>query len=159
MSRNTPVPVRSRSIDRPPVVVLDNHPSARRASPIDNPLARFVLGVTPDLLRAVERSIARRNDSRSITPAQPTGERRTYASGMDFAEYDIDIRFPFVRHVTVRRATAWATDAPFIEPPQPASKRRRKAGVLGVGGVIALTALGVIANRASNLPRPLGRRG
>jgi hypothetical protein len=158
MSRNAPVPVRSSSTDRHPVVVLDNAGASRRSSPIDNPLARFVLSVTPDLLRAVERSVARRNDTRSIATISPVQERRVYTSGMSFAEYDIDIRVPFVRRLTVRRATAWATDSPAVEPAPPAARRKRRAGVLGVGGIVAVTALGLIANRAGNRPAAFRKR-
>lgn len=159
MSRNAPVPVRSSSIERPPVVVLDTVRPNKRQSPVDNPLARFALSVAPDLLRAVERSVSRRNDARQLSTLQPVGEKRTYTSGMNFSEYDVDVRLPFVRHVTVRKATAWATDAPSNEPvPVATPSLKRRAGVVGIGGVLALTALGLIANRASALPGVLGRR-
>lgn len=158
MSRNALAPVRSTPLDRPPVVVLDSPRDGHRSSPIANPLARFVLSVTPDLLHAVERSIARRRENRAVTTLSPVEDRRVYTSGMNFAEYDVDVRFPFVRHVTVRRATAWATDAPAVDPPPSNSSRKRRAGVLGIGGVLALTALGLIANRTNGLPGNLGRR-
>lgn len=158
MSRNTPAPIRSTSIERPRVVLLDGARTDKRPSPVDNPLARFALSVTPDLLRVVERSIIRRNEARQVTQMHPIADKRTYTSGMNISEYDIDVRFPFVRNVTVRRASAWATDAPAVEPVVATSSLKRRAGFVGVGGVLALTALGLVASRASALTSALGRR-
>ncbi|HUG15624.1 MAG TPA: hypothetical protein VMM78_11485 [Thermomicrobiales bacterium] len=138
--------------------MLDNARPGHRPAPIASPLARFVLGVAPDLLRAVERSVVRRHDARAVATAPPSGAQRVYTSGMNFAEYDFDVRVPFVRHVTVRRATAWATNAPAIESPPPTSSRRRRAGILGLGGVLALTALGLLANRAAGSVATFARR-
>jgi hypothetical protein len=151
MSKNLPAPLQPQQPARPPVVVLDGTERRPRAS-AGGSLARFLLNVTPDLLRVVERSVEARNAARSQAPVQlvqTAQDRRIFTSGMSVTEYDVDMRLPFVRHLTVRRASAWATDAPYVAPdagPEPArGGRLRRAGLMSVGGALALAALGLVA--------------
>jgi hypothetical protein len=147
MSKNLPAPLRSQSVTRPPVVVLDGNERRARSSGGAS-LARFLMSVTPDLLRAVERSVDARNSARNQIPLQlvQPQDRRIYTSGMSVTEYDVDVRLPFVRQVTVRRAAAWASDTPYVSPdPEPARGRMRRAGIVSIGGALALAALSLVA--------------
>ena len=163
MSRQLPVPLRPGRIqprvERPEVIVLDARSAGSRGT---SALGRLLVSLTPDLIRAVERSLAQRNESRPVTPAIRQNAR-AYRGGVHLSEVEYDMRLPFLRKVTVRTASAWTSDLPFVEPASETANRRggklRRAGLLSVGGAFALAALGLLANRAGNIPGLGSRRG
>jgi hypothetical protein len=159
MSRNLPVPLRSarptqpdlRRPDQPEVIVI-NPAAATRRQP--HPLARLAIGLAPDILHALERSLAQRGEVQPAPSRTQPPQLTTRLSGIQLSEVEYDLRAPFVRKVTVRRASAWAADLPQLfeaAEPQARGGGLRRAGVVGAGA-IALAALGVLANRAGNLP-------
>jgi|GEM_PF-939214 len=163
MSRQLPVPLRpGRSeprVERPEVIVLEPRSNVSRGSAA---FGKALLALTPDLIRAVERSLAQRDDKRAATPfVQP--DSRAYRGGVQMSEVEYDTALPFLRKVTVRKASAWTSDLPFVAPePQPSSRRGgklRRAGLLSVGGAFVLAALGLIVNRAASIPGLGSRRG
>lgn len=141
------------------MIVLDSRQQESRGS---NSFARLLVSLTPDLIRVVERSLAERNQARPMTPTVRP-DTRAYRGGVELSEIEYDMRLPFLRKVTVRKASAWTSDLPFIEPLSETSTSRggklRTAGLLSVGGAFALAALGLIANRAGNIPGLGSRRG
>ena len=163
MSRQLPVPLRpGRSeprVERPEVIVLDSRSAGSRGT---SAFGRLLLSLTPDLIRAVERSLAQRNESRAATPVVRQ-DTRAYRGGVQLSEVEYDTRLPFLRKVTVRKASAWTSDLPFVDPVVEAPSRRggklRRAGLLSVGGAFALAALGLLANRAGSIPGLGSRRG
>jgi hypothetical protein len=114
-----------------------------RSSQTVNPLLRLALNLAPDIIRAVERS---RQQQDAIAPT-PIVDRRRYTSGVRLSEVEVDTRVPFVRKVTVRRATAWSADLPEVAQPAPPQRRMRWAGLLGIGSAFILATLGLVANR------------
>jgi hypothetical protein len=122
----------------------------------------MLVSITPDLIRVVERSIAQRNESRASTPIVRQ-DARVYRGGVQLSEVEYDTNLPFLRKVTVRKASAWTSDLPFVDlTSQPTAQRGgklRTAGLLSVGGALALAAVGVIANRAGSIPGLGSRRG
>jgi hypothetical protein len=165
MSRQLPVPIRpgrtESRVERPEVIVLDTRSDASRGS---SALGRLLVSLTPDIIRAVERSLsqAQRSDMRSAAPPiRP--DARAYRGGIQISEVEYDTRLPFLRKVTVRKASAWSSDTPFVQPLLDTPGRRggklRRAGILSVGGAFALAALGLLANRAGSLPGLGSRRG
>ena len=163
MSRQLPVPLRpgrtESRVERPEVIVLDTRSGGSRGS---STLGRLLVSLTPDIVRAVERSLIQRSDMRSAAPlVRP--DARAYRGGIQISEVEYDTRLPFLRKVTVRKASAWTSDLPFVEPAPEVSTRRggklRRAGILSVGGAFALAALGLLANRAGSLPGLGSRRG
>ena len=163
MSRQLPVPLRpgrtEPRVERPEVIVLDSRAGGSRGS---SAFGRLLLSLTPDLIRAVERSLSQRNESRSAAPAVRQ-DTRAYRGGVQLSEIEYDTRLPFLRKVTVRKASAWTSDLPFIEQAPVTPGRRggklRMAGILSVGGAFALAAVGLIANRAGSVPGLGSRRG
>ena len=163
MSRQLPVPIRPARAEtragKPEVIVLDSRPDASRGT---SALGKLLLSLTPDLIRVVDRALSQRNEAR---PAMPVvrQDARAYRSGVHLSEVEYDTSLPFLRKVTVRKASAWASDMPFIEPAVETPGRRggtlRRAGILSVGGAFALAALGLLANRAGNIPGLGSRRG
>jgi hypothetical protein len=160
MSRQLPVPLRpGRSesrVERPEVVVLESRSNAARGS---SAFGKLLLSLTPDLIRVVEQSLAQRSErekraASQITPlVQP--DMRAYRGGIQLSEVEYDTSLPFLRKVTVRKASAWTSDFPFVAPvAEPASRRSsglRWAGLVSVGGAVALAALGLLANRIPGL--------
>lgn len=149
MSKYLPVPVRGGRdrVVTPEVIVVEPRSTQASTSRSVAPLAKLALDLAPDLLRAFERSRAQRADSIDIPAARPASDRRGLTSGVQLSEVELDMRVPFVRRVTVRRATAWTTDlpiAPTVTPPQRTSRFRR-VGVVSLGGAVALAALGLVA--------------
>ena len=162
MSRQLPVPLRpgrtNPRVERPEVIVLDSRSTDSRGS---SAFGRLLLSLTPDLIRAVERSLSQRNSSRSVAPAVRR-DARAYRGGVQLSEIEYDTSLPFLRKVTVRKASAWTSDLPFTEQAPVAPGRRgtlRRAGLLSVGGAFALAAVGLIANRAGSIPGLGSRRG
>ncbi len=163
MSRQLPVPLRPARIEprveRPEVIVVDSRSAAARGT---SAFGRLLLSLTPDLIRVVEQSLAQRNDSRSTAPAVRQ-DPRAYRGGVQLSEVEYDMSLPFLRKVTVRKASAWTSDMPFIEQVLESPGRRggklRMAGILSIGGAFALAAVGLIANRASSIPGLGSRRG
>lgn len=163
MSRQLPVPLRTGRteprVERPEVIVLDARAGGSRGT---SAFGRLLLSLTPDLIRAVEHSLAQRNESRSSAPAIRQ-DARAYRGGVQLSEVEYDTSLPFLRKVTVRKASAWTTDLPFVEPVSETPSRRggklRRAGLLSVGGAFALAALGLLANRAGSIPGLGSRRG
>lgn len=145
--------------ERPEVIVLDSRAAGSRGTP---PLGRLLVSLTPDLIRAVERSLAQRTESRSVAPLVRQ-DARAYRGGVELSEVEYDMRLPFLRKVTVRKASAWTSDMPFVQPILETPNRRggklRRAGMLSVGGAFALAALGLLANRVGSIPGPGWRRG
>jgi hypothetical protein len=142
ISDRLPAPLRNREPARPDVVVLE--PS--RSSQTVNPLIRLALNLAPDVFRALARN---RQQQRDAVVPTPFVDRRRYTSGVRLSEVEVDTRVPFVRKVTVRRATAWSADLPEIAPPASPQRRMRWAGLLGIGSAFILATLGVLANRVS----------
>jgi len=139
--------------------VLNTRSGGSRGS---STLGRLLVSLTPDLVRAVERSLAQRSETRSAAPlVRP--DARAYRGGIQLSEVEYDTRLPFLRKVTVRKASAWMSDTPFVQPVVDAPGRRggklRRAGMLSVGGAFALAALGLLANRAGSVPGLGSRRG
>ena len=171
MSKHLPVPVRSerperlerpRRVERPEVIVIDPGRLAERRQP--HPLARLALALVPDLLRAAERSLAQRQPPPALVRLEQKEPRepRARASGFQLSEVEYDMRVPFVRRVTVRRASAWSAELPQLlssdAAPEPHGKSGlRRAGVVGAGA-LALAALGLLAGRSGSLPGLGGRR-
>ena len=163
MSRQLPVPLRQgRSeprVERPEVIVLD---SRRPSTSGSSAFGRLLLSLTPDLIRVVERSIAQRDEKRQVT-TQVQPDTRAYRGGVQMSEVEYDTALPFLRKVTVRKASAWTSDLPFIQPqPEPEPRRSgrlRRAGLLSVGGAFAVAALGLLVNRAGSIPGLGWRRG
>jgi hypothetical protein len=158
MSRNLPVPLPP---ERPEVVVLD--PPGAVATPGPRPLgalARLALHLTPDVIQALERSLAQRRPEapRAAAVAQP--DLRVVTDAIQYSEIEYDTRVPLMRKVTVRTATSWTTSAPALVPRADdlGGSRLRRAGAVGIGGAVALAALGLLANRGG-LSLPGGRRG
>lgn len=137
-------------VDRPEVVVLApmSEPAGRA-----KPLLQLAVQMAPDVLRALERSRPRASQVASIAPAP-----RNLIHGMSMSEVELDIRFPLVRRVVVRRATTWAADLPVVAPAPKRDSRLRRVGILGAGAFVAAT-IGLLANRASGLVNPGWRRG
>ena len=160
MSKQVPVPLGAGRRDRPEVIVLD----APRSSPdTANPLLRLALGLTPDVLRLIERSANRRSP---VVTRQPElllrPERRRFISRVQHSEVEVDTWVPFVRKVTVRRSSAWASDLPVMEPavaPEPRRRRVRAVGLMGVGGAIALATVGLLARGGGSVTGSIPRRG
>lgn len=125
-------------------------------------LGRLLVSLTPDLVRAAERLLAQRSETRSAAPLVRQ-DARAYRGGVQLSEVEYDTRLPFLRKVTVRKASAWSSDTPFVQPLLDTPGRRggklRRAGILSVGGAFALAALGLLANRAGSLPGLGSRRG
>ena len=163
MSRQLPVPLRpgrtEPRVERPEVIVVDPRSAGSRTS---SAFGRLLLSLTPDLIRVVERSLAQRSDPRSVAPAVRE-DARAYRGGVHLSEVEYDTRLPFLRKVTVRKASAWTSDLPFTEQSSVDTGRRsgklRIAGILSVGGAFALAAVGLIANRAGSIPGLGSRRG
>jgi hypothetical protein len=175
MSRNLPVPIRSERLKRrgqsdravrtpaPEVIVLDDHRSGSpgSASFVAHPLARLAIGLAPDVLRAIERSMAQRRDA-SLTSAPVTrADTRSWASGFQLSEVEYDTRVPLVRKVTVRKAAAWTADFPTPTPTR--QDDRRGGGRLRAAGLVSAGALGVavvslIVRGVGNLSRAGWRR-
>lgn len=163
MSRQLPVPVRpGRSeprADRPEVIVVDSHSTGSRGTAA---FGRLLVSLTPDLIRVVERSLAQRNEARPAAPVARV-DTRAYRGGVQLSEVEYDTWLPFLRKVTVRKASAWTSDLPFVESMIEAPARRggklRTAGFLSLGGAFALAALGLLANRAGSIPGLGSRRG
>jgi hypothetical protein len=163
MSRQLPVPLRpgrtEPRVERPEVIVLDSRSGSSGGS---SAFGRLLLSLTPDLIRVVEHSLSQRNASRSAAPAVRQ-DLRAYRGGVQLSEVEYDTTLPFLRKVTVRKASAWTSDLPFFEPVAATSSRRggklRWAGVLSVGGAFALAAVGLLANRVGNIPGLGSRRG
>jgi hypothetical protein len=153
------VPLRSDRSARPqrrrpeqPEVIVINPAAASSRQP--HPLARLAIGLAPDILHALERSLAQRGEGQPATSRAQPPQVTTRLSGIQLSEVEYDLRAPFVRRVTVRRASAWAAELPQLvvaAEPQARGGGLRRAGVVGAGA-IALAALGVLANRAGNLP-------
>ncbi len=141
------------------MIVLDRRAAGSRGTA---PLGRLLVSLTPDLIRAVERSLAQRTESRPAAPVVRQ-DARAYRSGVQLSEVEYDTRLPFLRKVTVRKASAWTSDLPFVQPASETPDRRggklRRAGMLSVGGAFALAALGLLASRAGSIPGPGWRRG
>lgn len=164
MSRQLPVPLRQgRSeprVARPEVLVIDSRSNAARGT---SAFGKLLLSLTPDLIRVVERSLAQREQQRAATPLIQPDAARAYRGGIQLSEVEYDTRLPFLRKVTVRKASAWTSDQPFVAPvAEPAPRRHgslRRAGLLSVGGAFALAALGLLANRAGSIPGLGSRRG
>ena len=156
MSRQLPVPLRP---ERSEVIVLDSRVGKSRGT---SAFGRLLVSLTPDLIRAVERSLTQRNAPASVAPATRQ-DARAYHGGVQLSEVEYDTRLPFLRKVIVRKASAWTSDTPFVLPVPDTSSRRggklRRAGILSVGGAFALAALGLLANRAGNIPGLGSRRG
>jgi hypothetical protein len=159
MSRNLPVPLRSerspqpdrRRPSQPEVIVIDPARATQRQL---HPLARLAIGLAPDILHALERSLAQRGESHAASVRPEPAQTRARLTGFQFSEVEYDLRAPFVRKVTVRRASGWAAELPqLVEAIEPRARGGglRRAGALGVGA-LALAALGVLANRGGNLP-------
>jgi hypothetical protein len=145
----------------PEVIVIGGQDKGQRVGSIATPLARLALSLAPDLLHAVERSLAQRErDAVAMAPAPR--DPRIISSGIQFSEVEYDMRVPFLRKVTVRKASAWSSEMPapiVVEaPPAQRGTRLRRAGIVSLGGAVALTALGVLANRAGGTGLG-GRRG
>jgi hypothetical protein len=163
MSRQLPVPLRpgrtEPRVERPEVIVLDSRSAGSRGT---SAFGQLLLSLTPDLIRAVERGLAQRNESRSVAPAVQK-DTRAHRGGVQLSEVEYDTSVPFLRKVTVRKASAWTSDLPFFEPVVESSSRRgdklRWAGLLSVGGAFALAALGLLVNRAGSIPGLGSRRG
>jgi hypothetical protein len=163
MSRQLPVPLRpgrtEPRVERPEVIVLDSRSAGARGA---SAFGQLLLSLTPDLIRVVERSLAQRDESRTATPAVQK-DTRAYRGGVQLSEVEYDMSLPFLRKVTVRKASAWTSDLPFFEPIAETTSRRggklRWAGLLSVGGAFVLAALGLIANRAGSIPGLGSRRG
>lgn len=151
VSNRLPAPLRTRAVARPEVVVLE----PQRSPQAVNPLIRLALSLAPDIIRAVERNRERREGV--VTPLAT--DRRRFASGVQFSEVEVDTRVPFVRKVTVRKATAWSTDLPDIPRPAPRPRRLRRASLLGISSAFLIATLGLLVNRAGNLPGFGSRRG
>jgi len=150
-SKYLPAPLRSGSerAIQPDVIVIEPGMTRRPANRNAAPLAKLALDLAPDLLRAFERSRSQRADGMNI-PARQTrrdSDRRTLTSGIRLSEVELDIRIPFVRRVTVRRATAWMTELPLVptvETPRRTGKFVR-AGIVSIGGAVALAAVSLVA--------------
>lgn len=163
MSRQLPVPLRpgrtQPRAERPEVIVLDSRSGGSRGT---TAFGRMLVSLSPDLIRAAERSLAQRNDARPAAPAMRQ-DARAYRGGVQLSEVEYDTRLPFLRKVTVRKASAWTSDTPFVQSVAQAPSRRggklRTAGIVSVGGAFALAVLGVLANRAGSIPGPGSRRG
>jgi hypothetical protein len=162
MSRQLPVPVRPGQTepraDRPEVIVVDSRAAGSHGA---SGFGRLLVSLTPDLIRVVERSLAQRNEARPVAPATRV-DTRAYRGGVQLSEVEYDTRLPFLRKVTVRKASAWTSDLPFVEPASEAPARRgrlRMAGFLSLGGAFALAALGLLAKRAGSIPGLGSRRG
>jgi hypothetical protein len=161
MSRQLPVPLRpGRSeprAERPEVIVLESRSNAARGS---SAFGKLLLSLTPDLIRVVEQSLAQRSEREKRSASQITPlvqqDMRTYRGGIQLSEVEYDTSLPFLRKVTVRKASAWTSDSPFVAPvAEPAPRGRggslRWAGLASVGGAVALAALGLLANRIPGL--------
>ncbi len=138
---------------------MDSHPRISRG---DSTLRRLLVSLTPDLLRLAERSITRRQSSPALTPTVREAAR-IYRGGVQLSEVEYDMSLPFLRKVTVRKASAWATDLPFTAPLDNAAPPRggklRRAGMVSVGGAFVLAAVGLLANRVGNVAGLGSRRG
>lgn len=135
------------------MIVLEGGRRERAADGAGASLAKLALRLAPDVLHAVERSLAERE--RRAQPGLtmlPGGDRRRFTSGVRLSEVEIDTAVPFVRRVVVRSATAWASDLPFVEPAAPRRGRLRRAGAIGAGSMLAvgIAALGMLAGRATD---------
>lgn len=161
MSRQLPALIRRDALrpfegnSRPEIIVVEQGRMAGRPSP--HPLARLAVGLAPDILRAVERAVAQRaaagtgSTAPTVSP-DPWTDPRSRASGFQLSETEYDMRMPFVRKITVRKATAWAADLPAFVPAATAGEQPRggvllRAGVLGLGACV-VAALGLLASRA-----------
>lgn len=125
-------------------------------------LGRLLVSLTPDVLRVVERSIAKRQESPVSIPATRK-DSRVYQGGVQLSEVEYDMSLPFLRKVTVRQASAWSSDVPFIPSVRDTEPRRsgklRRAGMVSVGGAFVLAAVGLLANRVGNVTGLGSRRG
>lgn len=143
------------------MIVLDARQSGSRET---KAFARLLVSLTPDLIRVVERSLAQRqrNVARPSAPI-PRTDTRAYRGGVQLSEIEYDTRLPFLRKVTVRKASVWTNDLPFVDLTEPPTANRdgklRTAGLLSVGGALALAAAGVLANRLGAISRLGSRRG
>lgn len=149
-SKYLPVPLRNASERalKTNVIVLEPGATQPSASRPAAPLARLALDLAPDILRAFERARSQRAAvvNLRLPATEPAREQRAFTSGVQLSEVELDMRVPFVRRVTIRKATAWTTAIP-IPPsiaPTPRSGRLRRAGVVSVGGAVALAALGLL---------------
>jgi hypothetical protein len=87
---------------------------------------------------------------------------RIVTDAIQYSEIEYNSRVPFVRKVTVRTATSWTTSAPALLPEaeEASGTLLRRAGMLGVGGAVAVAALRLFASRGNlGLPRAVRRRG
>lgn len=139
-------------------------------------LARAAIDLAPDVLRAIDGARSRRADANShaIVPAERRAEPPLLSSAQSSAggpiytrstrvtEREYDLRAPLVRRVVVREATSWESIVPqgSFQPSATSAARHdaagdegghwKLAGLVSLGGALAVAALGVLANRTRN---------
>lgn len=129
MSQQLPVPIRNQQPDRS-IAVAGQQGSA------SSTLARMAIALAPDILRATERIVLKRDQP---APAPRQHQQAVHGQAFQVSEVEIDTSIPFVRRVTVRNAASWST---FAEPdPVPVVESKRSRGkLIGLSGAVALVA-------------------
>lgn len=141
-------------------------------------LARAAIDLAPDVLRAIDGARTRRAGADSTTSAIVPADRRAdppllssaqssaggpvYTRSTRVTEREYNLRAPLVRRVVVREATSWESIIPqgsFQSNVASAARHDRTedegghwkvAGLVSLGGALAVAALGVLANRTRN---------
>ena len=133
MSRQLPVPVRDQTQDR----ALSAQQSSASSS-----LARLAISLAPDILRATERIVLKRDQ-----PAARSQQRQgMHGHSIQMSEVDIDTTIPFVRRITVRNASSWST-FPLHQPEPIVESKHSNLKLLGLSSAAALIAA-VMVRRA-----------
>ena len=146
-----------------PVPIGGSKKSLSLPTPTSNSaVTRVAAAMAPELIRVAERvatqQLQQRNQRREIEAKQVNP-----AEAMHMSEVEIDFSLPFVRKLTMRKATAWTTtpsQAPVTliqqapSKPGKGSRRLRQVGMISFG-IMALTA-GLLARRIN--PLGLGRK-
>ncbi len=138
-------------------------------------LARAAIDLAPDVLRAIDGARSRRSSTNDTTNAivqhngranagsqlsiaQPSPDGPIYTRSTRVTEREFDLRAPLVRRVVVREATSWESIIPQGSY-QPAVRHDaagdegghwKLAGLVSLGGALAVAALGMLANRTRN---------
>lgn len=155
MSRGLPAPLRNE----PPDVVVVRPPTPVEPRRQGNALARLALSLTPDLIEALDRALAQRRllaDQRAVSTLRAR-EPHAHTRAVQYSEVEINTWAPFPRRVRMATTTRWETSEPvayeIVTEEHPRPSRLRRAGVVGIGGAVALATLGVLANRGGRLRR------
>ena len=129
MSRQLPVPVSSQSRS-------NSLAPAGQSGSASSALARLAIAMAPEILKVAEHVVLKRDQ-----PARPAQRQSNGMQGQSFqvSEVEIDTTNPFVRRVTVRNASSWAT-FPAEQVAVPVEAKRSRGKLLGLSGAAALVA-------------------